>query len=246
MARVQSTHAPEIVKVGGICERCSEPTTKRGPALLTEGGWAVQHHHALCPRCHVQSPILTDLDPDYNIHKLYAEQGVVRAVQLREGVDDPSDQGDADGTDPLVRQPTSSTSPTSPAAPEWDPPKLLEHLAQVLPAECECPITHEPMHDPVVAADGHTYERHAITRWLESKASPKSPKTGAVMDNKALVPNHAMKSMIQEAVEAFRKTEKERESELRAASGTKGATKHPRDDEPSAPIIKPSKRRQRV
>ena len=242
--------APEIVKVGGICERCGEPTTKRGPALLTEGGWAVQHHHALCPRCHVQSPILTELDPDYNIHKLYAEKGVVRAVQLREGADDPSDQGDADGTDPLVTQPTSPavttspTSSTSPAVPEWNPPKLFEHLARVLAPECECPITHEPMHDPVVAADGHTYERHAITRWLES--SHKSPKNGAIMDSKTLVPNHAMKSMIQEAVEAFRKTEKEREAELRVAKEIKGATKHPRDEEPIAPNIKPSKRRQRV
>jgi hypothetical protein len=29
-----------------------------------------------------------------------------------------------------------------------------------------CPITHEAMEKPVVAADGHSYERAAITQWL--------------------------------------------------------------------------------
>jgi len=31
-----------------------------------------------------------------------------------------------------------------------------------------CPISCELMRDPVIAADGHTYERAAITRWIES------------------------------------------------------------------------------
>lgn len=32
-----------------------------------------------------------------------------------------------------------------------------------------CPITHSVMTDPVVSADGHTYERAAIARWRSSK-----------------------------------------------------------------------------
>ena len=35
-------------------------------------------------------------------------------------------------------------------------------LDEALQAEVLCPITHEPMRDPVVAADGTTYERQAI------------------------------------------------------------------------------------
>jgi hypothetical protein len=36
-----------------------------------------------------------------------------------------------------------------------------------------CPITHEVFRDPVILADGHTYERNAIKKWLkESNASP--------------------------------------------------------------------------
>eukprot|EP00567_Pseudictyota_dubia_P017663 CAMPEP_0197460846 /NCGR_PEP_ID=MMETSP1175-20131217/54991_1 /TAXON_ID=1003142 /ORGANISM="Triceratium dubium, Strain CCMP147" /LENGTH=172 /DNA_ID=CAMNT_0042996017 /DNA_START=34 /DNA_END=548 /DNA_ORIENTATION=+ len=31
-----------------------------------------------------------------------------------------------------------------------------------------CPITREIMTDPVICADGHTYERHAIDMWLRT------------------------------------------------------------------------------
>lgn len=34
-------------------------------------------------------------------------------------------------------------------------------------AEFECPISYELMTDPVVAADGHTYQRHAITTHIQ-------------------------------------------------------------------------------
>ncbi|MHB9147949.1 MAG: U-box domain-containing protein [Candidatus Amoebophilus sp.] len=36
-----------------------------------------------------------------------------------------------------------------------------------IPEECFCPITQEIMEDPVIAQDGHTYERQAIKRWLD-------------------------------------------------------------------------------
>ena len=57
----------------------------------------------------------------------------------------------------------------------------------------QCPISHEIMVDPVVAADGHTYEREALARWLSEKNS--SPLTGQPMGTR-MVPNHAVKSMI--------------------------------------------------
>ena len=37
---------------------------------------------------------------------------------------------------------------------------------QNLRDEFACPITYELIHDPVIAADGHTYDRSAIQRWL--------------------------------------------------------------------------------
>ena len=35
-----------------------------------------------------------------------------------------------------------------------------------MPADFFCPITFEVMADPVVAADGHSYERCAILKWI--------------------------------------------------------------------------------
>ena len=37
-----------------------------------------------------------------------------------------------------------------------------------LPPAFMCPITNEMFVDPVVANDGHTYERTAIVKWLEA------------------------------------------------------------------------------
>ena len=57
-------------------------------------------------------------------------------------------------------------------------------------------MTFELMKDPVVASDGHTYERRAIERWLATKAT--SPKTGEQLDSKQVFPNHSMRRMILE------------------------------------------------
>lgn len=68
-----------------------------------------------------------------------------------------------------------------------------------LPNMPNCPITGEPMRDPVVAADGHTYERTAISRWFLE--SDKSPLTGSVLPHKELVPNYMLMSSLQEAAQ---------------------------------------------
>jgi len=66
------------------------------------------------------------------------------------------------------------------------------HREQTLPQLPYCPITGQPMIDPVVAADGHTYERTAVLRWLET--SNRSPMTGTVLSHKNVVPNYALLS----------------------------------------------------
>ena len=50
------------------------------------------------------------------------------------------------------------------------------------------------MRDPVFAADGHTYERRAITTWFETKQT--SPLSNAVLEHRRLVPNRALKQLI--------------------------------------------------
>jgi len=61
-----------------------------------------------------------------------------------------------------------------------------------------CPIMQDgqPMQDPVIAADGHTYERSGIDRWLANHTT--SPVARSEMVNKNLLPNHAMKSQIEQ------------------------------------------------
>ncbi|MEW5305626.1 MAG: hypothetical protein WDW36_008156 [Sanguina aurantia] len=55
-----------------------------------------------------------------------------------------------------------------------------------------CPITQEVMQDPVIAADGHCYERAAIANWLTNHDT--SPMTNAPMAHKMLTPNHQLRS----------------------------------------------------
>ena len=69
-----------------------------------------------------------------------------------------------------------------------------------VPDEYICPITTEIMTDPVTTLDGFTYERAAITEWLRTKDT--SPKTGATLESKALIPIHSLRNMIRSFVEA--------------------------------------------
>ena len=57
-----------------------------------------------------------------------------------------------------------------------------------------CPITGQQMIEPVVAADGHTYERYAIARWLET--SSRSPLMGEIFAHTKLVPNYLLLSSL--------------------------------------------------
>ncbi|CAK0866373.1 unnamed protein product, partial [Prorocentrum cordatum] len=51
---------------------------------------------------------------------------------------------------------------------------LLHELKQ--PTSFLCPISHQSMHDPLLLADGHTYERQRIELWLPHATT--SPVTG--------------------------------------------------------------------
>jgi hypothetical protein len=75
----------------------------------------------------------------------------------------------------------------------------MEELDSVLENSFRCPISMEIMVDPVFAADGHTYERVEMERWLATKST--SPLTNEVLPHKMLVPNHNLRSQIRDYVE---------------------------------------------
>ncbi|GMH36460.1 hypothetical protein BSKO_04328 [Bryopsis sp. KO-2023] len=59
----------------------------------------------------------------------------------------------------------------------------------------KCPLTQKPLQDPVIADDGHTYEREAIQRWLDS-GYRRSPLTNLPLSSTRLLPNHMAKSIL--------------------------------------------------
>ena len=64
------------------------------------------------------------------------------------------------------------------------------------PSSFFCPISQSPMRDPVTCADGHSYEKAEIERWLASHNT--SPITGAVLASTTLTRNHALRNSIDE------------------------------------------------
>eukprot|EP01028_Stygiella_incarcerata_P005611 TRINITY_DN2351_c0_g1_i1.p1 TRINITY_DN2351_c0_g1~~TRINITY_DN2351_c0_g1_i1.p1 ORF type:complete len:697 (+),score=202.31 TRINITY_DN2351_c0_g1_i1:44-2134(+) len=64
----------------------------------------------------------------------------------------------------------------------------------VIPPQFRCPIGRSVMLDPVIAADGHTYDRENITEWLNVRLI--SPTTGLKLPHATLIPNHLLKSLI--------------------------------------------------
>lgn len=69
-----------------------------------------------------------------------------------------------------------------------------------------CPIDKQIMEDPVIAADGHTYERAAIQAWLAAHRT--SPVTNAPLSDNKLIPNYTLKSWIIAQRERLRKAQK--------------------------------------
>ena len=68
-----------------------------------------------------------------------------------------------------------------------------------------CPITLELFRDPVLAQDGHTYERQAIVEWIEKNG--RSPITDQPLSLEHLYPNYAIKKAV-DHFEKFMKTKR--------------------------------------
>ena len=63
-----------------------------------------------------------------------------------------------------------------------------------IPRDFLCPIAGTLMRFPVIAADGHSYERTAITKWLKDHGT--SPSTNLPLVHRRLVSNHNLRGAI--------------------------------------------------
>ncbi|GAQ88317.1 U box domain containing protein [Klebsormidium nitens] len=68
-----------------------------------------------------------------------------------------------------------------------------------VPSLFVCCISQDIMSDPVIAADGNTYERTQITQWLRRKAT--SPLTNLPLSDRGLIPNISLKEAIKQWTE---------------------------------------------
>ena len=58
--------------------------------------------------------------------------------------------------------------------------EATDRIVDRLPSRMVCPITQAPMVEPVATADGHIYEKFAITQWLDDHdTSPLSSASSA-------------------------------------------------------------------
>ena len=80
----------------------------------------------------------------------------------------------------------------------------------VTPTHLRCPITLQRMRSPVVVADGHSFERHAIASWLAEHRT--NPLTGATLHDTTLVPALALRDAISEWEEAHDRAPTERDA----------------------------------
>lgn len=65
-----------------------------------------------------------------------------------------------------------------------------------VPSSLICPLTQELFQEPVIAADGFTYSRAAITDWLKRRNT--SPMTNAPMPHDNLVSNRAIRNALRD------------------------------------------------
>lgn len=112
------------------------------------------------------------------------------------GLDSADNYDEDDGEDTVADEEEPEDIPLPPSLPLVKEEKLREAwpLGMDSFSIFVCPITHEVLRDPVVCADGHTYERSAIARWFLS--SRKSPITGQNLPHSSLFPNHALRTLM--------------------------------------------------
>ncbi|CAF0794090.1 unnamed protein product [Rotaria sordida] len=176
----QSTYVPAILPSGlsdDDDDAVFEPTTPIDSS--TDDAPNASEILIPCEFCHLQQPsdhitqhqFLCTQNPNYTRRRPPNRRSTTPGHRRR---------AISDSVSPLPSAPARSRSPS----PTEDYP---------IPSDLKCPITGGLFHDPVVASDGHAYEREAIVRWLQKER--KSPITREMMSVDKLNPSRTLKKM---------------------------------------------------
>ncbi|EOD13073.1 hypothetical protein EMIHUDRAFT_212771 [Emiliania huxleyi CCMP1516] len=144
-----------------------------------------QHHPRTTGCCVLVDVSLLLIAEPEDEAALAAREDVELAAALEESARLEVGATRAAGDQARVAEGASSPAAEAPLEGEEEPPD-----------DFICPITTEVMSDPVMAADGHAYERSAIERWLATKST--SPLTGGALEHSILVPNHMLRRQIRD------------------------------------------------
>ena len=124
----------------------------------------------------------------------------------------------------LTKTPITRVNIEPPAELESDPATSIEittlqsPTTPEIPTEFMCPITLSVMVDPVITADGHSYERGSIEDWLLS--SKTSPLTNRPLTSRTLIPNQSLRSLIDKFWETNKETFPDEYKEFEAVKET--------------------------
>ncbi|XP_021253304.1 WD repeat, SAM and U-box domain-containing protein 1 isoform X3 [Numida meleagris] len=80
----------------------------------------------------------------------------------------------------------------------------MKTVSVAVPDEFLCPITRELMKDPVIAADGYSYEKEAMENWISNERRS-SPMTNLPLHSLVLTPNRTLKMAISRWLETQQK-----------------------------------------
>ncbi|XP_054788219.1 U-box domain-containing protein 1-like [Prosopis cineraria] len=123
-----------------------------------------------------------------NIHNLISLVSYSKAMIFRDGVNEIDEE-----CKPAVSALTSKSSDSSLSSSS----SQMTALAPNVPDEFRCPISLDLMRDPVIVSSGHTYDRISIAQWINS-GHHTCPKSGQRLIHTALIPNYALKSVVQQ------------------------------------------------
>ncbi|GMN41256.1 hypothetical protein TIFTF001_010483 [Ficus carica] len=93
-----------------------------------------------------------------------------------------------------VKKPSSSSSS---ANKNYKRSSSSQSMTANIPDEFRCPISLDLMRDPVIVASGHTYDRNSIAQWINS-GHHTCPKSGQRLMHMALIPNYALKTLMEQ------------------------------------------------